>query len=129
METGGTTTPRRRLLPKASERKYATTQLTRKEIAEAARAGLEWAIELKQQVKEADAWIKKEEEWAIKWVSSVTNNPRENVCPICYRDVWLHNLDWLIACGEKWRERNACEHDWADDFMGGSICRKCKQTS
>lgn len=111
------------------DRKYATVSLDRKEIREAAKAGLEWAIELRQQVLEADRWIKKEKEWAIEWVSLTTKNSKEPHCPVCLREVWLHDLDLLIRCGEKYREREACEHDWAYDYMGGDVCRKCGKTS
>jgi hypothetical protein len=109
----------------ASDRRgYVTVHLTRAELRAAASAGLAWATELRADALEADRWLKRVDEWSFERVSYPLAEKQPH-CPMCYRPVGYHGLDDLIHCGKKHRIREACDHDWAYDFMGGDICRKC----
>ena len=101
-------------------RQHIPVVLSRKEVKKAASVGLPWAHELVLLFPIADrfyAFLKQRED----------DGGRTGLypCPVCYAKADHHDLERLVMCGTKHYQREECEHDWAYDYMGGDICRKC----
>lgn len=117
--------------PSPDKLNHLPVYLDRTELRIAAAQELPWAKEILNEIALADRWLDEIETWSIvEHFPYAKPVPRTDIrCPICYDFVYLHNLERCIRCSARYYERRDCDHDWADDFMGGSICRKCSLTS
>lgn len=98
-------------------RQHMPVPLSRDDIEFCASAGAPWANELVVLFPICDKFY--------DLLVARENEGKALPCPVCYGPSREHTLERLMRCAPKHYQREECDHDWAYDFMGGDICRKC----